>query len=193
MIRLFALAAITMLAAGCQSNDSHTQYYQLATAPVANEVKPSAAQLIIDQVVLVDFLRRPNILLKQENNTLFVTNYHVWAEPLDKAIARTMVNFINQDSMQLRAEHQLLKQCTKNDCYRLSLFVEAFYPSSQSQVQFSGKYKLHHGDNVVVQQDFNLVNDLEIDGYPHAVEKLQQLIYQLSSHIEQKLTSEGTQ
>lgn len=188
MIRYVILVAITLLGMGCQSIDTHTKYYQLANAPVDNNVEQRPIQLIIEPVVLVDFLKRPNILLKQQNNTLYVTNYHVWAEPLDKAIGRAMVNFINKKSETLRAEHRLFNQCVKKQCFHLTLLIEAFYPSEQSQVQLSGKYRLRNSSSEVIhQQDFHLVNELEIDGYPHAVEQLQDLIYQLSSQIEQNV------
>lgn len=189
MIRFFILLVIALLGAGCQSTDTYTKYYQLADAPVQRQVEQRQIQLIIEPVVLVDFLKRPNLLLKQADNTLYVTNYHVWAEPLDKAIGRAMVNFINQQSDKLRSEHRLFDQCNKTQCYRLTLFVEGFYPTKQSQVEFSGKYRLSNNDNeIIAQQDFNLVDDLELDGYPHAVDKLQKLIHQLSSQIEQKIT-----
>jgi len=189
MSRILSLSLVMLLLVGCQSTELQTQYYQLADAPKAMSVSRNAARLIIEPVILVDFLKRPNILLKQPDNTLYVTNYQVWAEPLDKAIARAMVNHINQDSPELRAEQQLLSRCEGDTCFRLQVFVEGFYPLQTSQVEFSGKYTLYRGTSIHDQQDFNLINDLEFDGYPHAVMKLQDLIYQLSSQIKQKITT----
>lgn len=189
MTRAITLALMTLMIMGCESTTTHTQYYQLADEPATATVQEGTKRVVIEPVSLVDFLKRPNILLKQENNTLYVTNYHVWAEPLDKAIARAMVNRINQRGSELRAGQARFSQCLDSQCVSLKLIVEGFYPTDQSSVIFSGKYQLKQGTHLLSQQDFSLAKDLASDGYPHAVEQLKQLVYQLSSQIEQEVTA----
>jgi len=189
MSKFFVIVAAALLAAGCQTSQRQTQYYQLANTPQTMSVSRDASRLIIEPVILVDFLKRPNILLKQANNTLYVTNYHVWAEPLDKAIARAMVNIINQNSPALRAERKPLATCKDSRCHKVRIYVEAFYPLHSSQVEFSGKYIIERGNTLLHQQDFNLVSELTLDGYPHAVSKLATLIEELSSQITHKVTA----
>lgn len=188
MIRLLLISTLTMMCIGCQSSDVSLQHYQLAKSPKQVGVNASAPQVIIEPVVLVDYLKQPNILLKQQQNSLYVTKYHVWAEPLDKAIARTMVNYLNQQGDEVRVEHGLFAQCAEqSQCVSLRLYVEAFYPTDDSLALFSGKYQLIRAGKLIGQYDFNLTNELTLDGYPHAVEQLQQLVYQLSSQIKQQL------
>jgi len=189
MSKFLVIVAAVLLVAACQTSQRQTQYYQLANTPQTMSVSSDVSRLIIEPVILVDFLKRPNILLKQANNTLYVTNYHVWAEPLDKAIARAMVNIINQESLDLRAERKPLAICKNHNCYNVRIYVEAFYPLHSSQVEFSGKYIIERGNILVHQQDFNLVSELTSDGYPHAVSKLATLIAELSSQITHKVTT----
>jgi len=191
MIKAVFLGAIALVCVGCQSPDISVRQYQLAPQPQTAMVADDAKQLIIEPVVLVDYLKRPNILLKQDSNTLYVTKYHVWAEPLDKAIARTLVNHLNSNQQQWRVDHGMFNRCNDdNKCLRLSVLVEEFYPTDESTVNFSGKYRLSRNNKVLMQHDFNLINALDTDGYPHAVDKLQQLILQLSSQIERQLPRE---
>jgi len=188
MIRMVCVAVIALVGVGCQSPDISVRQYQLAQQPQTAAVINTSKQLIIEPIVLVDYLKRPNILLKQDNNQLYVTKYHVWAEPLDKAIARTLVNHLNHRQQQWRVDHGLFSQCIdQKSCLRLILLVEEFYPTDGSTVNFSGKYRLSRNHKILTQQDFNLSHQLSVDGYPHAVDKLQQLILQLSSQIERQL------
>lgn len=188
MIRLCSLGVIALLSVGCSSSDVAVRYYQLADDPVSSTISSVSRQLVIEPVVLVDYLKRPNILLKQKSNNLYITKYHVWAEPLDKAIARTMVNHLNKQQSNIRVDNGLFARCVDNEkCFRLTLLVEDFYPTDNSLAKFSGKYQIVRNGKIIVQQDFNLRNDLNEDGYQHAVLRLQDLIYQLSSQIEQQL------
>ncbi|NRA60927.1 MAG: membrane integrity-associated transporter subunit PqiC [Psychrobium sp.] len=185
MNKLCAIFAVVLLCVGCASSDQQISYYQLATGPSASKVFIDKPQLMIDPIDIVDYLKRPNILFKQQSNTLYVTKYHVWAEPLDLSIARGLVNRLNSSQDKFRVDDSRFSRCSAaNDCYRLRLFVEKFYPTHDSTVEFAGKYQIFRGDKLLLKQDFSLMKVLREDGYPHAVFTLRELLNQLSTQIE---------
>jgi uncharacterized lipoprotein YmbA len=125
-------------------------------------------------------------LLQRQSGQLYVTKYQVWAEPLDQAIGRAMVNYLNQSQHSFRAQSQLLIPC-RQDCFRVKLLVEQFYPTEQGVVVFSGKYQLFQDNNLIAQQDFNLQQAQTTDGYAMSVKSLHQLTVKLASQIQRQV------
>ena len=178
---------IVLIITGCSSVTPQVNYYQLSPAPLTQQVDLTLPTLFVERIQLVDFLQQPNLLLQRGNGQIYVTKYHVWAESLDKAIARSLVNTLNKQQTIFRTYAQLAKNCTKN-CFELRLLVEQFYPTEQSSVLFSGKYQLYRDQQLLVQQDFNFNQPLNNDGYRAAVTELQKLTVKLASQIKQQLT-----
>lgn len=185
-IKLLVVSALLLLISGCSSVKPEVQYYQLSPAPRAQGVDLSLPKLLIEPVELVDYLKRANLLLQRQSGQLYVTKYHVWAESLDKAIARSLVNFLNRSQTKFRTQSQFDRQCQQG-CYRLKLLVEQFYPTEHSTVIFAGKYQLLRGNVLIAQRDFNLQQSLAGDGYGVAVTSLHHLTVKLASQIQQQL------
>ncbi|MDP2561442.1 membrane integrity-associated transporter subunit PqiC [Psychrobium sp. 1_MG-2023] len=190
MIKPLIILSLGILLLGCQTPRMTVSYYQLA--PMLKEGQQVALdkpQLLVEPVRLVDYLQRPNLLLKLESNELFVTKYQVWAEPLADGISRTIVNTINTNQQSIRADSSVFTRCRKKDqCVSLELLVESFYPTEQATVEFSGKYRLIRNRQVIHQEDFMLSRTLELDGYVHSVDLLRGLVTELSTKISQQVS-----
>ncbi|NRA53251.1 MAG: membrane integrity-associated transporter subunit PqiC [Gammaproteobacteria bacterium] len=185
-IKFLLISLLTLLSAGCSSVKPALTFYQLSPPPITQQVELTSATLIIEPVTLVDYLKRPNLLLERQSGQLYVTKYQLWAEPLDQAIARTLVNHLNQSQQDFRAQSHLVTRCLKR-CFRLKLFVEQFYPTERGTAVFTGKYQLFQQDKLVSQQDFNWQQDQANDGYGAAVNSLYKLTVKLASQIQQQV------
>lgn len=190
-MKTFILMLIGGALIGCQSVPPSINTFQLSQGPESNIVNFDATQLIIERIELVDYLKKNNIIFEHNYGELTATKYQLWAEPINKGIARTLVNTINASQKIIRADSSNFMSCrVKTTCYRVQIFVEKFYPSFDSSVKFSGKYKLYLNDELLEQQDFNLKENLTIDGYGHAVGSLTLLVDQLGGIIIQRLSQE---
>lgn len=186
-IKLITISMLIALVSACSSIKPTVNFYQLSQAPQAQGVDLSLPKLLIEQVELVDYLQRSNLLLQRNSGQIYVTKYHVWAESLDKAIARTMINFLNRSQKNFRTQSRFDQPC-QQACFRLKLLVEQFYPTENSLVVFAGKYQLLQGNKLIAQHDFNLQQSLAADGYDVAVASLHELTVKLASQIQQQLT-----
>jgi uncharacterized lipoprotein YmbA len=185
-IKLLITGALLIFISGCSTVKPSITFYQLSPPPQAQSVDLSLASLLVEPVELIDYLKRSNILLQRQSGQLYVTKYQVWAEPLDQAIGRAMVNYLNQSQHSFRAQSQLLIPC-RQDCFRVKLLVEQFYPTEQGVVVFSGKYQLFQDNNLIAQQDFNLQQAQTTDGYAMSVKSLHQLTVKLASQIQRQV------
>jgi len=185
-INLLIISLVALFVTGCSSVKPSVNFYQLSPAPISQSVNLASATLLIEPVSLVDFLERPNLLLQRQSGQLFVTKYQLWAEPLDKAIARALVNDLNVSQQDFRAQSQLVTHCVDR-CFRLKLLVEQFYPTEQGFVIFSGKYQLFQDDVLIEQHDFNWQQSQAQDGYAVAVQSLHRLTIKLASQIQQQV------
>jgi len=189
MIKTISLILISLSLISCQSTDHTVNTFQLSQGPKNSLVHFNSTQLMIQRIDLVDYLKQSNIMFELDNGELIATKYQVWAEPISQGISRALVNDINASQSAVRADSSSFSSCNPTmPCYKLELFVEKFYPSANSSVSFSGKYKLHLGNTLIEQRDFNLSKELNQDGYPHAVVSLQALISELGDLIIERVS-----
>ena len=188
-MKYFIFLMISMSLIGCQSAPPSINVFQLSQGPQSAVVNFDATQLLVERIELVDYLKQNNIIFEHNYGELTATKYQLWAEPINKGIARTLVNNINAEQNVIRADSSEFTTCRiKTACYRVTIFVEKFYPSFDSSVKFSGKYKLYLNETLIEQQDFNLQETLTQDGYPHTVESLTLLVGQLGKIITKRLS-----
>jgi len=189
MIKVLSLILVTLSLVSCQSSDRTVNTFQLSQGPNNSVVNFDATQLIIKRIELVDYLKQSNILFELDNGELIATKYQVWAESINQGISRALVNDINHSQSTVRADSASFSSCKPTKpCYELALLVEKFYPSANSIVSFSGKYKLYLGNTLIEQRDFNLSKDLTLDGYPHAVASLKELVGELGDLIIERVS-----
>ena len=89
VLRLVLLVLAAALTGGCGSTPP-TEYYVLsAQAPAgAHRTRPSIG---IVELGVAEYLQRPEMVIMQSANQVRLRDYHLWAEPLEEGVQRTLV------------------------------------------------------------------------------------------------------
>ena len=143
------------------------------------------ARVALSKVRLTDYLLKPNLVMRRDNNQLALANYHHWAEPLDKAVQRIIISNLNQQNQ----DYGIVSYC--RECTQVSLHVEHFYPTEQGQVVLSGYFVIGQGQEPDVVEYFSLAGTQAGAGYAASVEVMRTLLDQLSSQISMTLNKKG--
>ncbi|AGW12637.1 PqiC family protein [Megalodesulfovibrio gigas] len=129
------ICCLALLAAGCMGRSEPARFYILQPAALLPEdvaAQPPPAEagcfvLGVGPVVLPGFVDRDQMVARQGDHTLTVAEFDRWAEPLDKAFARTLATNLEQlvcarpavsypfpQGMQL--DRQVSLQLSRHDC-----------------------------------------------------------------------------
>ena len=115
---IFLMISISLI--GCQNVPPSINVFQLSQGPQSAVVNFDATQLLVERIELVDYLKQNNIIFEHNYGELTATKYQLWAEPINKGIARTLVNNINAEQNVIRADSSEFTTCRiKTACYRV--------------------------------------------------------------------------
>ena len=171
----------------CTATPPKVQYYVLEPASTTAAPEKIAEPLVaIGPIDLADYLKQPSLAMRQHAHQVTLAQYHVWAENLGQALSRVLVNDLNQQVTSYRFETRA-DQNGSLPALQLKLRVDQFYPTDQHQVVLAGQYWISDTHQFRVRRSFRLTDDLQQDGYPHAVGKMRQLVSQLAGHISEAL------
>ena len=126
---------------------------------------------------LLGSVMHPNLVLKNADSSLRVANFHFWANPLPESIKRALIN----DFSQVRSDLAMLATC--EDCKRLKISIEHFYPDSAGIVTLSGSYIITSSDQAVTTSYFSMTESIQTDGYQAAVQTMRALLTRLARQI----------
>jgi len=174
-----------LLCHACASTSEQVKYYRLIpdTSIENNQHETDVIRVIISPVRITKILRQEGIVNQIGENEVNIAQYHRWANPLDEAIARSLVKTINSKTHLYHFE-KLTTQINQHASYTLSLSIEKFDIRDDASVNISGRYSLLNRNTIpVAEHSFNFKQSLIKNGYPHAVEKLKQALGQLAEKI----------
>ena len=187
---IFGLSIILMT--GCSSdNTPKTQYYLLnsptldSSGIVVNDTHPIITVQIEE---LPDYLKQPSLVLQLSDHQLHYSNFHMWAEPLQVSIARTLTQDLNtidsQNNYIIMAAPNAKKANTT-----VVIEVTAFHATHHSKAILAGSYwlKQKNSKNSIQKYHFKFTVALDIDGYPHAVEQMRKAVTQLANEITENI------
>lgn len=191
MRKLISLLFILALSA-CATSNQQVKYYSLTlnsdSQTVAAVENSDKALIIIDPILLADFLRQRGMVMQLGNYEIITANYHQWAGPLDKSIAELLRQTLNNKSSHYHFETRQ-GQWSKNRILNLKLDFEKFHATDHSTVIIAGRYWLYQQDKPhSVTREFSISDTLNRDGYLHSVEKLEQALEKLADQILETLT-----
>lgn len=187
------LSALLLLA--CISPAERVKYYSLsleedseapsyATSDSLSQEKP---QIVIESISLPTFLRQDKLVMQIGAHEIYSANFHRWAEPLEEAIAKVLVQALSRKNTGYQFD-KTSPQWRKSAQLNLRLEFEKFHATDTAKILVSGRYWLYDTrSNLKSMQVFNFTDTLTHDGYLHTVEKLQHAIDQLSDKIAQSL------
>jgi uncharacterized lipoprotein YmbA len=185
------LSAILLPA--CSSAPIPINYYSLAFSGNSNETSNATLESLnisqklkrvsISPVILPSFLSQAGIVTQLDNHQIKIANYNLWAEPLDKVIAKLLVRELNTKSKYYQFE-RMIGPWNADSSLNLRIEFEKFHISSDSRVVIGGRYGLFDKQKTLTfDKYFDIHKDLKRDGYLHAVEQLSQSVTDLSDEI----------
>lgn len=161
------LALVIACCAACSLGGKRPsyQYYVLASrplSPAAPHVEPGAAlpSLAVDEVTIPGYLDREQIATRTAGQRLLYSTTDRWAEPLDKAVERTLL----EDLAVVLIPHGI--QVTSHDgraTYELSVDVLRFERSGADRVELWARWVLRSEGRVVDRDELRV--QLPMSGY----------------------------
>ena len=113
-------------------------HYQLPSGSTSRRVEHDSGSYCVQvsSVRLPDYLKQPNLVMREDTNELRMANYHSWADNLSDAIQRVVIN----DANQLNSAYSFVSRC--DACPSVTISIEHFYPTRSGQVVLAGTLKL---------------------------------------------------
>lgn len=177
------IAQIALLLAACTTSKTpqpDVVYYVLDGLPQTHSIENRQA-VTLGSLQVPAYLNQLNLVMRQKSHQIYVAKYHSWAEPVPDSIRRVMKQEITAASDNYLVTHNC------EDCLRVDLNIEHFYPTDTGQVILAGEYTLVKGTQLSTPNKFNYAEQLSESGYQHSVEKLRGLLIKLSEDIANKL------
>lgn len=182
----FALACLSACGSSVTVED---RYYSLVLAAgnggTAGTAEGAPGRLIVGPIELPRYLAGRGLSMQVGPNRIETANHHFWAEPLEEAIAKVLVNDISERVDGFDVERESGRWTPAADC-RVRLEFDAFHPTHRSRTAVSGRYWIIAGD-ASTRNDFNLTGRLTADGYAHAVDVLRDSLSELAAEISENL------
>lgn len=178
LFRIIVLASVFFIAS-CSSAlpAPKMQYYLLDLAPsqTSNEPQVQIAQVRVTS--MPDYLNQSSLVMMVDTHKMEMARYHSWADRLNDSVAR----IVQYEYNKRLTESGYNEACEQ--CYRIALSIEHFYPTSDGDVYLAGYYQYETEQKEVVKQRFNLAGTMQADGYQAAVEEMRRLLVMLSERI----------
>lgn len=189
-MKLSLIVVVLVLLAACASDPVPVNYYLLAP-PQEMRATVRGADLpavVIDTVELAAYLRQGGLVMQSGDNQLLVSSTHLWAENLEQAFPRALLQQLQQQTDAYAFYLRLSDFISRTD-YSLHLHIDSLQPSDAGEVVLSGRYQLvaASDDENPLDVRFFFQRDLTMDGYPHAVEQMQALVGELAASITMSL------
>ncbi len=181
---------ITLILSSCTATTKAVRYYSLNTntndLSMTNKQK-NRPRVIIDNVALPELLRQNGLVSQMGVNELYAANYHRWAEPLERSIAKSLVHLLNQKNNNYKFE-SLAGRWNKGAKYTLRLAFDNFQGSQSGKVIESGHYWFYdQHDKLLLDNNFFSTKDVLKDGYLAVVEQLKLSLDALALKISKDL------
>ena len=191
-MKALLLCVLLMILTACSSKPLNLNYYLLSTPQAAAPSQHSVAQpqIILQPVLLADYLKQSSLVMQIAEHQMYFSRQDIWAERLDKAIQKTLLEDLNRSQhAQFRAYPGLSGE---SDTLSLTVQIDYFHPTFNSTVVSAGRYWIvDPAGQHSLEKPFYLSLKLTQDGYAHAVEKQRELLQLLATEIQQSLESSG--
>lgn len=181
--KLILLGLYVSIISACSSIEVEkpVSYYVLDDKPAQLTKKNTERTISIDQIILPDYLNQPNLVLRDASQKLHVAYYHSWADDLSAAIRRVVTAKLNA------LDKQVYYTSICEECERLTIVLDHFYPTTQGEVILAGEYQLSLDTQQLTRQSFLIKTELQQDGYEHAVKKMQLVLNKLAVDIQKSV------
>ncbi|GGO74020.1 PqiC family protein [Bowmanella pacifica] len=186
-MRIFT-SVITLLAlTACSSAPPPLQYYLLDSPGIKSaENTPLKRQIRVEVLPLPEYLQQDGLVMRMADGSLHVSRQHLWAQGLQQSMPQVLVDALNHT----QSGHFLImtEPGAERAEERLVVQIRHLLIDQQQGALLNAQYWLLDKQGQVQSQgSFTDNQQLDQDGYPHAVEKLQQLLNHLAARIQTSL------
>lgn len=190
VLKLAMSGTFLLLAACVSSPPAAVNYYRLGASQTqsATELSIDLPALVIDRIALAEYLSQSGLVIAQGDHQLQVSRTHLWAEGLDRALPRTLLVALEEQSNEFRVYLDTMDYIPRRD-YELRLQIDSFQATDAGEVVAAGRYQLIDTKlkTELAARNFFFTEALETDGYPHAVERMRTLVSRLAAAINEDL------
>jgi len=209
MNKLLSVLTLSMLLFSCAEVPTPTVNYYLLNTPIptknSDQLPQKLAkttqekQLIIDDIVLPQYLKQPSLVMLVATNQLHYAHYDVWGESLEQGIHKTLTLLLNKLFEQPQLSRQkvnkqfLLTKDSIDKKIHLTVVIDHFYPTDQGDVILSGHYWFTNQSVNVNKKlykkevlKFYFKQSITANGYSQAVTQMHDLLEQLANNINQQ-------
>ena len=136
-----------------------TNYYILSAMEVdsSTPLKTTSYQrVLLRPITLVDYLRKDRVITRTGLHQINVSDFHLWAEPLEKNIVRVLIENLNNNNKGIVVEsfsHQKKKNIDKS----IKINIEQFERVDDEIVELKSEVSFFDSE----QEKFNKVYDLQ--------------------------------
>jgi uncharacterized lipoprotein YmbA len=192
VVKQLMFNALMVLGLSACSSAVELKYYQLPVPASSSENTASkdAAVLIVEPVMVANYLNTNALILQTSQVELHRTQQHQWLEALDQQLNRILVNELQAklpDTSVTTAEFAV-KSATPST-QRLLVQIAEFHGTEQGMVILSGRYSWLVDGGVKLRQ-FRIELPQPEDGYPAMVQTMGKAVSTLSGQIAEQLKSQ---
>ena len=170
---------------GCASSGSALQYYLLhsTTSPSATQYASAPHRLLINKIVLPDYLKQRGLVYQTSSTSLHIATEHLWAEPLDEGITKALKAALRTQNVTLVTHDENTKEVQDY----LTLQIDDFIATWQGDIILRGQFIIKHTNDSQSASDFAYTLPLSTDGFPASIEVMREAIHALSEDIASKV------
>lgn len=136
-----SILIVALTSTGCATLPE-TRFYALSASPASNLRQTSSElQLAIGPIDLPEYLQRPQIVTRPEDNRLEVDEFNRWGGPLeeeiDRVLAKNLGNLVGTQSI-----YSYPSRVVADIDYRISLYVRSFDGALGNTVTFDVSWSI---------------------------------------------------
>jgi uncharacterized lipoprotein YmbA len=193
VLKKFMLNALIVLGLSACSSVVELKYYQLPVPAAAsvNAVSHDAPVLIVEPVMVANYLNTNALILQTSQVELHRTQQHQWLEALDQQLNRILVSELQAKltNMSVTTAEFAVKSATPS-AQRLVVQIAEFHGTEQGIIILSGRYSWLGGSEGGVQlRQFRIELPQPEEGYPSMVQTMGAAVSKLSEQIAEQLQS----
>lgn len=186
--------ALIVLGLSACSSAVELKYYQLPVPAVSveNTVSSDVAVLIVEPVMVANYLNTNALILQTSQVELHRTQQHQWLEALDQQLNRILVNELQAKLAKTSVTTaEFAVKSTPSQAQRLLVQIAEFHGTEQGIVILSGRYSWLGGSTTGVQlRQFRIELPQPEDGYPAMVQTMGAAVSKLSEQIAEQLQTQ---
>ena len=171
---------LIFLLSACTSTSKPVEYYVLesgfTTRYENNDSNPAKETIRLQELHLARYLAQSSLTLLRSDHSVYYTNHHIWAEPLQYGLKRALAMDFFQAGSTLLLEGD---PSGATSDFELRLQIDNFSATDDSRVLLGGKFWLLKNEKPLASREFQLSDTLTVDGYAHSVSKQRELVAQL--------------